>query len=143
VGAPTPGPRYDGSRLKAPGGSTPGGGDNPRYRPRPRDEPSRPKPRAEEYPCRQCGKVGHWAEVCPDLDARLRDQLAIASRWSPLRTSSNSRDTQRAGRRVAVATSNEDSSSSGEESTPLEQGETQTEPECGPATPSESEERKE
>jgi len=73
VGFPTPGPRYDGSRPKAPGGSTPGGGDNPRYRPRPRDEPSRLKPRAGEYPCWQCGKVGHWAEVCPDLDARLRD----------------------------------------------------------------------
>jgi len=140
VGAPTPGPRYDGSGLKAPGGSTPGGGDHPRYRPRPRDEPSRPKPRAGEYPCWQCGKVGHWAEVCPDFDARLRDRLAIASRWSPLGTSSGSRDTPRAGRRVAVATFHEEFSSSGEESTPLEKGEPQTEPECGPATSSESEE---
>jgi len=43
VGAPTPGPRYDASRPKAPGGSTPGGNDNPRYRSRPRDGPSRPK----------------------------------------------------------------------------------------------------
>ena len=66
VGAPTPGPRYDGSRPKTPGGSTPGGNDNPRYRSRPRDGPSRPKSRSEEYPCWQCGKVGHWAEVCPD-----------------------------------------------------------------------------
>jgi len=140
VGAPSPGPRYDGSRPKAPSGSTPGGGDNPRYRPRPRDEPSRPKPRAGEYPCWQCGKVGHWAEVCPDLDARLRDRLSIAIRWSPLGTSSGSRDTPPAGRRVAVATPREDSSSSGEESTPLEKGEPQTEPECGPATSSESEE---
>jgi len=81
--------------------------------------------------------------VCPDLDARLRDRLAIASRRSPLGTSSGTRDTKRAGRRVAVATPNEDSSSSGEESTPLEKGKPQTEPECGPATSSESEERKE
>jgi len=140
VGSPTPGPRSDGSRPKAPGGSTHGGGNNPCYRSQMRDEPSRPKPRAVEYPCWQCGKVGHWAEVCPELEARLRHRLAIASRWSPLGTSSGSRDTQRAGRRVAVATSNEDSRSSGEESTPLEKGEPQTEPECGPATSSESEE---
>jgi len=80
VGFPTPGPRYDGSRPKAPGGSTPGGGDNPPYRPRPRDEPFRPELRAGEYPCWQCGKLGHWAEVCPDLIARLRDRLAIATR---------------------------------------------------------------
>jgi len=38
-----------------------------------------------------------------------------------------------------VATFQEDFSSSGEESTPLEKGEPQTEPECGPATSSESE----
>jgi len=44
------------------------------------------------------------------------------------------------GRRVAVATHEEDTSSSGEESTPLEKGEPQIEPECGPATFSESEE---
>jgi len=78
--------------------------------------------------------------VGPDLDARLRDRLAIPSRWSPLGTSSGSRDTQRTGRRVAVATPDEDSSSSGEESTPLEKGEPQTDPEGGPATSSESEE---
>jgi len=78
--------------------------------------------------------------VCPDLDARLRDRLAIAVRWSPLRTFSGSRDTQRTGRRVAVAAPDEDSSSNGEESTPLEKGELQTEPECEPATSSESEE---
>jgi len=59
MGAPTPGPRYDGSRPKAPGGSTPGGGDNPRYGLRLRDEPSRSRPRTGEYPCWQCGKVGH------------------------------------------------------------------------------------
>jgi len=139
-GAPTPGPQYDGSRTKAPGGSTPGREDNARYRPRPRNEPSLPKPRAGQYPCWQCGELGHWAEVCPDLNARLRDRLAIASRWSPLGTSSAFRDTQRAGRRLAVATPHEDSSSSGEESTPLEKGELQTEPECGPATSSVSEE---
>jgi len=143
VGTPTPGARYDGSRLKAPGGSTPGGGDTLRYRSRRRDEPSCPKPRAGEYPCWQCGKVGHWAEVCPTLDGRLRDRLAMASRWSPLGTLSGSRDTQRAGRRVAVATPNEDSSANGEESTPLEKGEPQTEPECGPATSPESEEENE
>jgi len=40
VSAHTPGPRYDGSRPKTPGGSTPGGKDNPRYRSRPRDGPS-------------------------------------------------------------------------------------------------------
>jgi len=140
VGAPTPGPRYDGSRPKAPSDSTPGGIDNPRYRPRPRDESSRPKLRAGEYPCWQCGKVRHLAEVCPDLDARLRDRLAIASRWCPLGTSSGSRDTPPVGRRVADATPHEGSSSSGEESTPLEKGEPQTEPECVPATSSESEE---
>jgi len=140
VGAPTPGPRYDGSRPKAPGGSTPGNGDNLRYRPRPRNEPSRPEPRAKGYPCWHCGKVGYWAEVCPDLDARIRDRLAVTSRWSPLGTPSGSRDTQRAGRRVAIATRHEDISSNGAESTPLEKGEPQSEPECGPATSSESEE---
>jgi len=143
VEAPTPGPRYDGSRHKPPGGSTPGGKDNPRYRSRQRDGPSRPKSRAEENPCWQCGKVDHWAEVCPDLDARLRDRLAKDSRWSPLGTSSGSRDTPRAGQRVAVATPHEDSSSSGEDSTPLEKGEPQTEPECGPTTSSEAEDRNE
>jgi len=51
VGAPTPGPRYDLSRPKAPCGSTAEGGDNPRYQSRPRDEPSRPKSRAGEHPC--------------------------------------------------------------------------------------------
>jgi len=84
--------------------------------------------------------VGHSAEVCPDLDARLWDRLAIASRWSPLGTSSGSRDIPRAGRRVADATPHEDSSSSGEESTPLEKGEPQTKPECGPTTSCESKE---
>ena len=78
--------------------------------------------------------------MSPDLDARLRDRLAITSRWSPLGTSSGSRDIQRTGRRVAVATPDEETSSSGEESTPLEKGEPQTQPECGPATFSESEE---
>jgi len=115
-------PRYDGSQPKAAAGWTPGGGDNPRYRSRPRNEPSRPGPQAEKYPFWQCGKVGHWAEVCPDLDARLRDRLAIASRWSSLGTSTGSRDNPRAGRRVAVATLNEDTSSGGEESTPLGRG---------------------
>jgi len=43
----------------------------------------------------------------------------------------------------AVATPHEDSSSSGEQSTPLEKGELQTEPECGPATSSVSEEENE
>jgi len=79
VGAHPPGPRYDGSRPKAPGGSFPGGSDSPRYRPRPRDETSRPKSRMGEYPCWQYGKVGHCTEVCPDLDARLRGRLAIQS----------------------------------------------------------------
>jgi len=78
--------------------------------------------------------------VCPDLDVRLRHRLAQASRWSPLGTPSGSRDTQRTGRQVAVAIPDEKSSSSGEESTPLEKGESQTEPECGPATSSDSEE---
>jgi len=74
-----------------------------------------PKPGRESTPCWQCGKVGHWAEVCPTLDARLRDRLAAALRWSPLGAPSGSRDTQRMGRRVAVATPNEDSSASGDE----------------------------
>ena len=140
ITAQKPYPDNPWSRPKASSGSTPGGGDTSRYRSRHRDEASGPKPRAGEYPCWQCGKVGHGAEVCPDLDARLRDRLAIASRWSPLGTSPGSHDTQRAGRRVAVSTPKEDSSSSGENSTPLEKGEPQTEPECGPATSSESEE---
>ena len=72
VGAPTPGARYDVARPQAPGSSTPGGGDNSRHRSRPREESFRPRPWAWEYPCWQCGKVGHWAEVCTDVDARLR-----------------------------------------------------------------------
>jgi len=140
VDAPTLGARRDAARPGAPDGSTPGGGDNSRRRFRQRDESSRPKPRAGEYPGWQCGQVGHWAEVCPTLDARLRDRLAMASRWSPLWAPSGSRDTQRMGRRVAVAIPNEDSSSSGDQSTPLEKGEPQAEPEGGPATSSESEE---
>jgi len=70
VDAPTPGTRYDVARPGATDGPTPGGGDNSCRRSRPRDESSRPKPRAGEYPCWQCGKVGHWAEVCLNLDAR-------------------------------------------------------------------------
>jgi len=141
VDAPTPGggARREAARPMAPDGPTPEGGDNSRRRFRQRDEPSRPKPRTGEYPCWQCGKVGHWAEVCPTLDARLRDRLAAALRSSPLGAPSGSRDTQRTGRRVAVATPNENSSSSGDESTPLEQGEPRAGSECGPATSSESE----
>ena len=66
--------------------------------------------------------------MCPALDARLRDRLAKASRWSSLGALSGSRDTQRMGRRVAVATPKDNSSSSGDESTPLEKGE----PPAGP-----------
>jgi len=44
------------------------------------------------------------------------------------------------GRRVAVATPNEDFSSSGDESTPLEKKGPRAESECGSATSSESEE---
>ena len=84
--------------------------------------------------------MGHWAEVCPALDVRLRDQLAMASFWSPLGKPSGSHDTQRMGRRVLVASPSEDSSSSGEESTPLEKGEPQAEPECGSANSSDFEE---
>ena len=142
VDAPTPGggARREAAQPTAPDGSTPGGGDNSRRRFRQREEPPRPKPRTGEYPCWQCGKVGHWAEMCPTLDARLRDRLAAALRWSPLGAPLGSRDTQRMGRRVAVATPNEDSSSSGDESTPLEKGEPRAASECGPATSSESEE---
>jgi len=140
VDAPTPGSgaRHEAARLTEPDGSTPRGGDNSRRRFRQRDEPPRPKPRTGEYPCWQCGKVGHWAEVCPTLDARVRDRLAAAMRWSPLGLPSGSRDYQQMGRRVAVATPNEDSSSSGDESTPLEKGEPRAGPECGPATSSEA-----
>jgi len=84
--------------------------------------------------------MGHWAEVCSTLDARLRDRLAMASRWSPLGVPSGSLDTQRMGRRVAFSIPNDDSSSSGEESTPLEKGKPPAGTECGPATSSESEE---
>jgi len=84
VDAPTPGggERREAARPTAPDGSTPGGGDNSRRRFRQRDEPPRPKPRTGKYPCWQCGKVGNWAEVCQTLDARLRDRLAAALRWS-------------------------------------------------------------
>ena len=142
VDAPTPGggARREAARPTAPDGPTPAGGDNSRRRFRQRDEPPRPKPRTGEYPCWQCGKVGHWAEVCPTLVARLRDRLAAAMRWSPLGAPAGSRDTQRIGRRVAVATPNEESSSSGDESTPLEKGEPRAGSECGPTTSSESEE---
>jgi len=142
VDAPTPGggARREAARPPAPDGSTPGVGDNSCRRFRQRDEPPRPKPRTGEYPCWQCGKVGHWAEVCPTLDARLRDLLAAAMRWSSLWAPSGSRDTQRVGRRVAVATPNEDSSSTGDESTPLEKGEPRAGSEGGPETSSESEE---
>jgi len=84
--------------------------------------------------------VRHWGEVCPTLHARLRDRLAMALRWSPLGEPSGSRDTQRMGRRLVVAIPHDDSSSSGEESTPLEKGEPLAGPECGPTTSSESEE---
>ena len=60
----------DSSRPGAPDGPTPGGGDNSRRRFRQRDDTPRSKPRTQEYPCWQCGKVGHWAEVFPTLDAR-------------------------------------------------------------------------
>jgi len=57
--------------------------------------------------------------VCPTLDARLLDRLAAALRWSPVGAPSGTRDIQQMGRRVAVATPNEDASSSGDESSPL------------------------
>ena len=105
VDAPTPsgGARREAARPMAPDGSTPGGGENSRRRFRQRDEPPRPKPRPGESPLWQCGKVGYWAEVCPTLDARLSDRLAASLRWCPLGAPSGSRDTQRMGRRVAVA----------------------------------------
>jgi len=87
------GARHDAARPGAPDGLTPGGGDNSRCRFRTRDDVPRPKPRTGEYLCWQCGKVGHWAEVCPTLHARLRDRLAKATRWSPLGAPSGSRDT--------------------------------------------------
>jgi len=68
--------------------------------------------------------MGHWAEVCPTLDARLRDRLAMGTRWTPLGAHAGPLDTQRMGLPVAVAVPNDDSSSSGHESTPLEKGET-------------------
>jgi len=71
----------------------------------------------------ESGKVGHWAEVCPTLDTRLRDRLAAAMRWSPLGAHSGSYDTKRMGRQVAFATPNKDSISSGDVSAPLEKGE--------------------
>ena len=61
-------------------------------------------------------------------------------RWSPLGAPSGSRNTQRMGRRVAVAIPYEDSCSSGDESTPLENAEPRAGYECGLATCSESEE---
>jgi len=112
VDASTPGAgaQNDASRPGAPDGSTPGGGDNSRRRYRPKDDTPLPRLRAGEYPCWQCGKMSHCADVCPTLDARLRDRLAMASRWSPLWASSGSRDPQRMGRRVAVAILNDESS---------------------------------
>jgi len=142
VNASTPGAgaRHDESRPWAPDGSTPGGGDNLRRRYRPRDDTPRLRLGAGEYPCWHCGKMGHWAEVCPTLDARLRDRLAMATRWSPLGAHAGPLGTQRIYRPEAVAVPNDDSSSSGDESTPLEKGETPAGPECGPAPSSESEE---
>jgi len=112
VDARTPGggARHEAARPTATDGSTSGRGDNSRRRFRQRDEPPRPKLRTGEYVCCQCGKVGHWAEVCPTLDARLRDRLAATMRWSPHGAPSGSRETQRMGRLVAAATPNEDSS---------------------------------
>jgi len=84
----------------------------------------------------QGGSLGRGA---PNFGrTRLRDRLAAAMRWSPLGAPSGSRNTQRMGRRAAVATPNEDSIFSGDESTPLEKGEPRAGSECGPATSSES-----
>jgi len=66
--------------------------------------------------------------VCSTLDARLRDRLAMARRWSSLGAPLRSRDTQRMGRREAVATPKDCFSSRGDESRPLEKGE----PPAGP-----------
>jgi len=67
----------------------------------------------------------------------------MAFRYSPLGAHSGPRDTQRMGRLGAVAAPNDDSSSSGDESRPLEKGEPSAGQECGPATCSESEEENE
>jgi len=60
-------------------------------------------------------------------------------RWSPLGAPSGSRDTQRMGGRVPVATPNEDFSSTGDESTPHNKEKPRAGSDCGPAASSESE----
>ena len=78
--------------------------------------------------------------MCLNLEARLRDRLTMASRWFPIGAPSGFCDTQRMGRRRAGALPNEDSSSSADQPAPLDKGELQAEPECGPAISYESEE---
>jgi len=78
--------------------------------------------------------------VCPIFDVRLRERLAGAGRWSTLRTPSAARAAPRMGRRVPVATPKDDSSSSRDDSAPLEKGEPPAGTEVGPATSSESKE---
>jgi len=107
---------------------TPDGGGNSRRRPRQEDGPSRPKARTGEHPCWQCGSVGHRAEVCPTLDLRLRERFSRTGRMSPLRTTPVPRGAPRMARWVAIATTKDRSSSSGDASAPLEKGE----PPAGP-----------
>jgi len=78
--------------------------------------------------------------VCPTLDVRLRERLADANRWTPLRAKPAPSGDKRAGRRVALATPKDTTSSSGEESTPLEKGELPAESDHVSEPSSESEE---
>jgi len=51
--------RHVAARPVAPDGPTPSGRDHSRRRLRPGDDTTRPTPKKGEYPCWQCGKVGH------------------------------------------------------------------------------------
>ena len=65
-------PRGNASRaVAAADGKAPTGDDQPR-----------PRAREGETACWQCGKGGHCAKECPYLEARLRERLAGAFRWS-------------------------------------------------------------
>ena len=123
-------PRMNLSRAVAAADSkAPAGEDCPRTR-----------ARVGETPCWQCGKKRHWAEACPTLDARLRERLAGMFRWSPTPAVPSQSGYKRTGLRVAVTNPEDEASSSGCESTPLEERELPPGSEQGSEPSSESEE---
>ena len=67
VGAPTPGARNDVARPKAPGGSTSGGGDYPRYRSRSKDETSQSQTLGGRVPLLAVWQGGSLGRGAPRL----------------------------------------------------------------------------